>query len=120
MGVTRLKKATEATVTAVGKGPGTYPYMAPEMYKTSRRGAAVDVYSLGCTLLELFGRRRVWPNLDASEIMMRVCGSFDTPPCMPDMSHLTIIQQEICSTCCNLKPESRPPINDLLEMINRL
>lgn len=57
MGVTRLKKATEATVTAVGKGLGTYPYMAPKMYKTSRRGTAVDVYSLGCTLLELFGRR---------------------------------------------------------------
>ena len=73
MGVTRLKKATEATITSTGRGPGTYLYMAPEMFRKSRRGKPVDIYSLGCTLLELFGQRRVWLGLDASEIMMRVC-----------------------------------------------
>ena len=41
MGVTRIKKAAEATVTSLGKGLGTFPYMAPEMFRKARRGTAV-------------------------------------------------------------------------------
>lgn len=117
MGVTRVKKATEATVTSTGKGPGTFPYMAPEMFRKARRGAAVDIYSFGCTLLELFGSRRVWPNLDSTEIMMRVCGSYDEPPRMPDMAHLTSTYQRICSGCCQLDPASRLSIDEVLQLI---
>ena len=33
MGLSKLKEASQATVTTVSKGPtGTYPYMAPEMF----------------------------------------------------------------------------------------
>ena len=84
MGIVKVKKAAEATVTSVNKGPGTFPYMAPEMFKSSRRGPAVDIYSLGCLFIELFVRKRVWPDLDATAIMMKVVGSYDTPPVMPD------------------------------------
>ena len=84
MGVTRLKQVAEATVTCATKGPGTYPYMAPEMFRKAKRSAAVDIYSLGCLYLELFAKRRVWLGLDATEIMMKVCGFYNTPPCMPD------------------------------------
>ena len=85
MGVTKLKKFCEVTMTATTKGPGTYPYMAPEMFRKARRGPAVDIYSLGALFLELFGCRRVWPGLELAEIMLKVCGS---PPEMPDMTHL--------------------------------
>ena len=71
MGVTRLKKAGEATNTSTSKGPGTIPYMAPEMFRKARRGPPVDVYSLGCLYIELFGRRRVWPELDDTEIISK-------------------------------------------------
>ena len=80
MGVTQVNKATEATVTSMGKGLGTFPYMPPEMFRKVRRSTVVDRYSFGCTLLELFGSRRVWPNRDSTEIMMQVCGSYDEPP----------------------------------------
>ena len=63
MGIAKVKKAAEATVTSVNKGPGTFPYMAPEMFKSSPQGPAVDIYSPGCLFIELFGRRRVWPDL---------------------------------------------------------
>ena len=43
MVVTRIKKATEATVTSMGKGPETFPYIAPEMFRKARRGTAVDI-----------------------------------------------------------------------------
>ena len=117
MGVTRLKKATEATITSTGRGPGTYPYMAPEMFRKSRRGKPADIYYLGCTLLELFGQSRVWLGLDASEIMMRVCGSFETPPSMPDMSHLTPERHKICIECCQLDAASRPTIETIVELL---
>ena len=120
MGVTWIKKAAEATVTSLGKGPGTFPYMAPEMFRKARRGTAMDIYSLGCSLIELFGCRRVWPNLDATEIMMRVCGSYEDPPTMPDLSHLTEGHQVVCNACCQLNGASRPSIDEVLDMIEQL
>ena len=48
----------QATMTTASNAIGTYPYMAPEMFRTSHRSTAVDVYSLGCLYTELFGERR--------------------------------------------------------------
>ncbi len=120
MGVTKLKKVSEATVTSTSRGPGTLPYMAPEMFKKARRGPPVDIYSLGCLYLELFARRRVWPGLDGTEIMMKVCGAFNTPPTMPDLDPLQDTQLEICGSCCQLDPSNRPTIDQTLEMIAHL
>ena len=88
----------------MSKGPGTYPYMAPEMFRTGHRGPPVDMYSLGCLLIELFGRRQVWPGLDGPDIMVQIMGTYDTPPQMPDTSHLkapfgTICQQLSVGSC---------------------
>ena len=106
MGVTELKQAPQVTMTSSSKGPGTYPYMAPEMFKKGKRGRAVDIYSLGCLYLEVFSRCRVWPGLDSTEIMMKVCGSYDSPPCMPDLSDLNGVHLEICGSCLKLDQTS--------------
>lgn len=120
MGVTELKQAAQVTMTSSSKGPGTYPYMAPEMFKKGRRGRAVDIYSLGCLYLEVFSRRRVWPGLDSTEIMLKVCGSYDSPPCMPDLSDLSGVHLEICGSCLKLDQTSRPKINEVVEMLRKL
>ena len=83
MGIAKVKQTAEATITAVGKGPATFPYMAPVMFnliKKSRRGAAVNVSSLGCLFIELLGKQRVWPNLDPTAMMMKIVGSYKDPP----------------------------------------
>ena len=120
MGVTRIKQATEATVTSVGKGPGTIPYMAPEMFQKARRGTPVDIYSLGCTLSELFGGQRVWPSRDATEIMMLVCGSYKQPPQMPSFVYLDPIYCNVCEKCCQLDASSRPQIEDVVKLIDNI
>ena len=74
--MTELKQAAQVTMTSSSKGPGTYPYMAPEMFKKEKRGRAVDIYSLRCLYFGGFSRHRVWPGLDSTEIM-KVCGSYD-------------------------------------------
>ena len=120
MGVTELKQAAEATMTATSKGPGTHPYMAPEMFHKDKRGRAADVYSLGCLYLELFARRRVWPGLNAAEIMMKVCGSYNTPPRMPDISDLKGVHEEICGSCLQLDQTHRPKIDEVVDMLRKL
>lgn len=80
MGIAKVKEVTDVSVTCVSKGPGTFPYMAPEMFRESRRGTPVDVYSLGCLFIELFGRERVWGTLDGPSIMLKVLGSYNIPP----------------------------------------
>ena len=120
MGVTKLKQASEATVTCTAKGPGTYPYMAPEMFKKAKRSVAVDIYSLGCLFLELFTRRRVWPGLDSMQIMMKVCGSFDCPPCMPDLSDLCTKYREVCGSCLQLNYVDRPNIDEVKGMVAKI
>ena len=75
MGIAKVKRITETTLASVGKGPGTYPYMAPEMFRTGHRGPPpVDIYSLGCLLIE----RRVWPGLDGPD-MVQIMEMYDTP-----------------------------------------
>ena len=119
MGVTELKQAAQVTMTSSSKGPRMYPYMAPEMFKKGKRGRAVDIYSLGCLYLEVFSRCRVWPGLDSTEIMM-VCGSYDSPPCMPDLSDINGVHLEICGSCLQLNQTSRPKIDEVVDMLRKL
>ena len=120
MGVTKLKQAALATLTSVTKGPGTYPYMAPKMFKPAKRVCPVDIYSVGCLYLELFTRRRVWPGLDSTEIMMKMCGTYNTPPTMPDTSDLKGVPFEICSRCLLEDQTQRPTITEVLSMLKKL
>lgn len=119
MGLSKLKEASQATVTTVSKGPtGTYPYMAPEMFGQGHRGTAVDIYSLGCLFIELFGQKRIWPGLDGMQIMQKVCGSFNSPPEMPKTSHLNDNVSKICDACCQLEAKNRPSIAAVVEMLD--
>ena len=94
--------------------------MAPEMFQKSRRGPAVDIYSFGCLLIELFGRRRVWPGLDAPDIMLRVMGSYKTPPQMPDVSHLKADFREVCAQLCQLEANNRPTSSQVIQLLMKL
>ena len=120
MGIAKMKQVAEATRTSLGKGPGTFPYMAPEMFKKGHRGTPVDIYLLGCPFIELFGRGCVWLDLDGPHIMLKVMGSYDTPPEMPDISHLNSDYQKICFELCQLQPDKRPNIAQVVGMINSL
>lgn len=120
MGIAKVKQLGAMTLTCMTKGCGTYPYMAPEMFKKSRRGTEVDIYSLGCLFIELFGRKRVWEGLDGPEIMLKVLGSYGTPPEGPSVDHLTLNQQLLCSSLCSLEPSQRPSSKEVIRIIDNL
>jgi len=94
---------------------GTYPYMAPEMFGASHRTTVVDVYSLGCLYIELFGEKRVWEGItDGMQIMQKVCGSYNIPPQMPSTDHLPPMYASICKGCCKLDPKQRLHIDVIM------
>lgn len=120
LGLAKLKDAAQQTMTtATQHVVGTYPYMAPEMFTIGHRGAAVDVYSLGCLYIELFGKKRVWPaGMSSPQIMQRICGSFECPPQGPSVDHLPPKQQLLCSSCCQLDYKKRPNIGEVIKLLN--
>lgn len=120
MGIAKIKQLTEATVTCTSKGPGTYPYMAPEMFTKSHRGPAVDIYSLGCLYIELFGRKRVWHNLDVPDIMVKVLGAYNVPPQAPSTAHLVGTFSNLCSRMCTLDATLRPNSREVLVAIKQI
>lgn len=120
MGIAKFKMLTDLSVTCVDKGPGTFPYMAPEMFKQSRRGAPVDIYSLGCLYIELFGRKRVWGALDGPAIMQKILGTYEVPPQGPETTHLPREIATLCSSMCDLNPLKRPDSKKVLEEVEVL
>ena len=117
LGVAKIKR--QATMTTVSNATGTYPYMAPEMFGAAHRSTAVDVYSLGCLYIELFGGKPVWEGItDGIQIMQKVCGSYNNPPKMPRVDHLEPIYQNICKGCCELDPKKRLQIDDICKSLN--
>ena len=120
LGLAKLKDAAQQTMTTVTQHLiGTYPYMAPEMFSVSHRSSAVDIYSMGCLYIELFGKKRVWPpGMSSAQIMQKVCGSYGSPPVSPSTGHLTPSQQVLCNACCQLDYKMRPTTDRVLELLN--
>ncbi len=121
LGISKLKEASSSTLTTISKGPlGTFAYMAPEMFSPSRRGAAVDIYSFGCLLIELFGQKRLWHGLSGPQIMQMVCGTFNTAPRSPCTDHLEEQYRIICNRCTQLQSKDRPKIGDVAVLMESL
>ena len=57
----------------------------------------------------------MWLGLDSTEIMMKVCGSYDSPPCTYKCVHF-----EICSSSLQLDQTSRPKTDEVVEMLRKL
>ena len=86
----------------------------------SHQSAAVDIYSLGCLYIELFGKKRVWPaGMSSAQIMQKVCGSYGSPPVAPSTCHLTPSQQILCIGCCQLDYKKRLNIHQVIDLINK-
>lgn len=121
MGLSKFKDSSQATVTIRTPHPtGTYPYMAPEMLGANRRGTAVDIYSFGCLMIEVFGQKKMWGDLPGVNIMHKVCGSYNEPPQSPSVVHLPLHCQYICCSCCNTSGQNWPRIQEVIRTLETL
>ena len=118
MGISKLKEFQTMTKTTSGI-PGTPSYMAPECLLQNQKATVhSDIWSLACTLLELYTGKECWELYEITEdntpdnALKRKLRNQDCPP------HLEIVTEsnvkEIIRKCFNYNPSLRPSAMDLI------
>jgi mitogen-activated protein kinase kinase kinase len=95
---------------------GTPMYMSPEVIKgeNSGRAGAVDVWSLGCVILEMATGRRPWASLDNEwAIMYNIAQG--NPPQMPSNDQLSDQGIDFLKKCFIRDPKKRASAAELLQ-----
>lgn len=95
---------------------GTVFWMAPEMVDTKQGySAKVDIWSLGCVVLEMFAGKRPWSNLEVVAAMFKI-GKFKSAPPIPEDTQKIISAEgkEFLDACFEINPEKRPTADELL------
>ncbi|CEH17541.1 ste ste11 protein kinase [Ceraceosorus bombacis] len=93
---------------------GSIFWMAPEVL-TSTRGysAKVDIWSLGCVVLEMMAGRRPWSDQEAVEAMFKIGAERRAPPIPADV-RLSKAAAHFLRNCFQTEPANRPTAAKLL------
>ncbi len=95
---------------------GTPMYMSPEVIKGQNAGrhGAVDVWSLGCVILEMATGRRPWASLDNEwAIMYNIAQG--NPPQLPSRDQLSDLGIHFLKKCFERDPSKRASAAELLQ-----
>ncbi|ODQ66019.1 kinase-like protein [Nadsonia fulvescens var. elongata DSM 6958] len=100
---------------------GTIFWMAPEVIHNvvhnEKQGysAKVDIWSLGCVVLEMFAGRRPWSNDEAIGAMYKLGKTRLAPPIPEDtLPYVLKKDKDFLDLCFTIDPELRPTANELL------
>ncbi|KAK9724659.1 hypothetical protein RND81_05G090400 [Saponaria officinalis] len=92
---------------------GSPYWMAPEVIKnTSGCSLAVDIWSLGCTVLEMATTKPPWSQYEGVAAMFKI-GNGKELPAIPD--HLSEDGKDFVKLCLRRNPLDRPSAAELLE-----
>jgi serine/threonine protein kinase len=101
---------------------GTIFWMAPEVIhnvvRNAKQGysAKVDVWSLGCVLLEMFAGRRPWSTDEAIGAMYKLGTSRQAPPIPDDTKpFVSMLGKNFLDLCLTIDPQERPTASRLLQ-----
>ncbi|KAK0531509.1 mitogen-activated protein kinase kinase kinase [Tilletia horrida] len=94
---------------------GSIFWMAPEVINMTADGysAKVDIWSLGCVVLEMLAGRRPWSEQEAVQAMLRIGSKKQTPP-IPNDVKLSIQAQHFLDNTFEIDPTTRPTALKLL------
>ncbi|KAI5958770.1 BCK1 [Candida margitis] len=96
---------------------GTIFWMAPEVIDNMVEGysAKVDIWSLGCVVLEMFAGKRPWSNEAAISVIYKAGKEKKAPPIPKDIAHLVSKEAEnFINRCFAIDPALRPTAEELL------
>ncbi|KAI0702419.1 kinase [Cytidiella melzeri] len=95
---------------------GTPMYMSPEVIRNNSRGrhGAMDVWSLGCVVLECATGRKPWSNLDNEFAIMFHIGVATQHPPLPDPGQLSELGIDFIRQCLTIDPVHRPTAAELM------
>ncbi|XP_027357727.1 mitogen-activated protein kinase kinase kinase YODA-like [Abrus precatorius] len=92
---------------------GSPYWMAPEVIKNSNGcNLAVDIWSLGCTVLEMATTKPPWSQYEGVAAMFKIGNSKELPT-IPD--HLSSEGKDFVRKCLQRNPQNRPPASELLD-----
>ncbi|GLT35922.1 hypothetical protein SLA2020_103350 [Shorea laevis] len=92
---------------------GSPYWMAPEVIKTSNGcNLAVDIWSLGCTVLEMATTKPPWSQYEGVAAMFKI-GNSKELPAIPD--HLSEDGKDFVKQCLQRDPQRRPTAAKLLD-----
>ncbi|XP_047310592.1 mitogen-activated protein kinase kinase kinase 1-like [Impatiens glandulifera] len=89
---------------------GTAFWMAPEILRNEGYGLAADIWSLGCTVLEMLTRQFPYAPLEHMQALFRIFKGF--PPSVPES--LSEDARDFILKCLQLNPNARPTASQLL------
>ena len=93
---------------------GTPGFQAPEQLKGGSISCKVDVYALGGVIVELFGGRPLWGDLQPLQIMYQV----GVVGKMPESSHLSPEIQQIVRMCFEEETKRASAVKVLRSLID--
>ncbi|CAG8517163.1 10280_t:CDS:10 [Diversispora eburnea] len=91
---------------------GTIFWMAPEVF-TAGYSAKVDIWSLGCVVLEMFAGERPWPNLSDLAAIFKLGSEKKSPPIREDIV-MSNDARDFLNKCFIIEPNDRPTAKQLL------
>ncbi|XP_076884328.1 uncharacterized protein LOC143533415 [Bidens hawaiensis] len=103
-----LAMAPSLIDTKSSEGP-PYWITAPEV--VNNRALAADIWSLGCTVLEMFTKKNPYSNLEGMQALF--CISRGEPPPIPNT--LSAEARDFILKCLQVNPDDRPSAAQLLE-----
>ncbi|XP_071731373.1 mitogen-activated protein kinase kinase kinase 1-like isoform X2 [Rutidosis leptorrhynchoides] len=106
-----LAKATK--LNDVKSCKGTAFWMAPEVVNQKHKGygLAADIWSLGCTVLEMLTRRIPYSPMECMPALFRIGRGL--PPPVPD--YLSLEAKDFIFQCFHVNPRDRPTATKLLD-----
>uniref|UniRef100_A0A061R6C7 Mitogen-activated protein kinase kinase kinase n=1 Tax=Tetraselmis sp. GSL018 TaxID=582737 RepID=A0A061R6C7_9CHLO len=104
----------EATITDGMKSiRGSVYWMAPEVIKGTGYGRRADIWSVGCTVLEMLTATHPWPDLDNHwSAMFHIAKAKSGPPIPKNVSGLC---REFLESCLQVEAHRRPTATELLQ-----
>ncbi|KAG8864900.1 Suppressor of Sensor Kinase (SLN1) [Tulasnella sp. 330] len=96
---------------------GTPMYMSPEVIKSDRRSrkGAMDIWSMGCVVLEMVTGHKPWSNLDNEWAIMFHIGVATQHPPLPEPGQLSYIGIDFIRQCLTIDGMKRPSAAELYD-----
>ncbi|KAG8456604.1 hypothetical protein GDO86_002399 [Hymenochirus boettgeri] len=94
---------------------GTIAFMAPEVLRGQQYGRSCDVWSVGCSIIEMACAKPPWNAEKHSNHLALIfkIASATTAPSIP--IHLSPGLRDVTLRCLELQPQDRPPSRELLK-----
>lgn len=112
-----ISKRTDDDQGAFTAMQGTVFWMAPEVIGSQKGkgyNSKVDIWSVGCVVLEMWAGRRPWPDEDFFTVMFKVSHHGESPPIPSDVV-LSDLARDFKDRCFTVDPELRANAAELIK-----